>query len=250
MNPQATIDSTDDEFTGADAEMARRLLTLNRAPRPALLARVRAIPGQAAPVVTRTRRPRLAWVAIAAALLLAGLVLVSPPLRATLGVLGERIGDVYLSITDRLPDTGRVVVHDYTWVTPDQAPFPFGLPQYVPEGWTMDGQIGINHLRAEASDDILVRWTRPDHPHIFMSVYPLSGEPAETLIGANSYREIAINGRPAVIVQGGWDSDTREWGHPDVTTVLWTVGELQYTLWSAGADVPEAELVRMAESVP
>jgi len=171
-------------------------------------------------------------------------------LRAALGVVGERIGDLYLSVTDRLPDTSRVEVQDYRWVAPDQVSFDFLVPRYAPQGWTLDPEVGVGHLRGDDTNDVLVRWTGPGQAHIFMSVWPpADGQAANMLIGTDSYQEIEINGRPSAIVKGVWNSDTGEWERVERhSAVVWAIDRVQYVLWCATPDLPDEELIRMAES--
>jgi type VI protein secretion system component VasF len=96
------------EVRDADARMAQRLARRQDEPSAALLARVRAMPRQE-PARPR-RMPRLVWAAAAILLLAVRLTMASPSIRATLGVIQDAIGDVYLAITDRLSDDSERVV--------------------------------------------------------------------------------------------------------------------------------------------
>jgi hypothetical protein len=239
------------EFSGADAEMARRLLSLNHEPSPALVARVRAIP--TLPQEKRWQMPRWAWGLAAVTVILTLLVSISPPLRAAIARLQEAIGDVYLSVADHSPDTGDATIVEPELMSLQAAraamPFDFGLPTQAPDGWVMDQQVRVVDLGG--GPFVEISWTNPGHASVTFSVRAAlqgDGSPGETLVGPDSFRETEVNGRPAVIVTGGWDYYSQRWAWPEVTTLIWTVDDVQYSLVASSDEISEAELVDMAES--
>jgi len=251
MKKRQTLNVLEQEFSGADAEMMRHLLSLRQDPSPALVARVRAIP--AVPEQRRWPALRWAWALTAVAVMLAVLVALSPPLRAAIESLQEIIGSVYLSIADRSPDTSDATIVEPQLMTLEAAraavPFDFDHPTRGPDGWVMDEQVRVNDLGG--GPFVKIMWSNPGHAGIVFSASPAhldDGTPVSTLIGPDSFREIVIGGQPAVIVKGGWDHDSREWAWPDVTTLVWTVDEVKYSLSTASGEISEAELVTMAES--
>jgi hypothetical protein len=170
-------------------------------------------------------------------------------------VAGARlaIGKVYLTITDRSPDT-----HNATIVEPElmslqaartTVPFDFGIPGQAPDGWIMDEQVRVNDLGGGSFVEIV--WANPGHASIVFSVSAVhqhDGTPMRRLVGPDSFREIEIGGAPAVIVKGGWDRDSGEWAWLDVTTLIWTRDDVQYSLTTVGDEISETDLVTMAES--
>jgi hypothetical protein len=251
MNKQQIVYAIEEEFGGADAEMAQRLLSLRQDPSPAHVARLCAIPTR--PKQRRSQVPWWAWGLAAVTVLLTVLVSASPPLRAAIANLQETIGDVYLAITDRSPDTSDATIVEPELMSLEAAraavPFDVDLPTQVPDGWLMGEQVQVNDLGGGPFVEIL--WANPGHGNISLSAWPAhqgDGTPISTLVGPDSFREIEIGGQPAAIVKGGWDYYSREWAWMEVTSLIWTVDDVRYTLTASSDEVSEADLVTMAES--
>jgi len=181
------------------------------------------------------------------------LVSVSPPLRAAIASLQETIGNVYLVITDQSPDTSDATIIEPELMSLQAArtavPFNFGIPTQVPDGWVMDEQVRVNDLGG--GPFVEIQWANLGHGNITLSVraaYQDDGAPSGTLVGLDSFRETKVGGQPAVIVRGGWDYDSRAWAWPEVTSLIWTTGDVQYTLVTSSDEISETDLVIMAES--
>ena len=247
MNSKQKFYAVEEEFGGADAEMAHRMLSLKRDPSPALMARVRRIP-------TSSRRrvwhmPRWAWGVAAAVVLLAVLVASSPSLRAAMVSLQETIGNVYLTITDRSPDTSDATIVEPELMSLQAArtavPFYFGIPGQVPDGWVMEEQVRVNDLGG--GPYVQIEWTNPGHGNISLSAREDDGS-ASRLVGPNSFREVEVGGQPAVLLKGAWDHDSQEWMWLEVTTLIWKMDGVEYSLSASGRDLSEADLITIAES--
>ena len=247
MNNQQTPCVIEEEFSGTDAEMARRLLSLKRAPSPTLVARVRGIPTSSQRRVWHM--PRWAWGVAAAVVLLAVLVAASPPLRAAIVSLQETIGNVYLAITDRSPDTSDATIVEPELMSLEAArtavPFDFGIPSQVPDGWVMADQVPVNDLGG--GPYVQIEWTNPGHGNISLSAREDDGS-ASRLVGPDSFREVEVGGQPAVFLKGAWDHDSREWMWLEVTTLIWKMDGVEYSLSVSGHDLSETDLITMAES--
>jgi hypothetical protein len=247
MNNKQTFYAVEEEFSGADAEMAHRMLSLKRDPSPALMARVRGIP-----TLSRQRAwqmPRWAWGVAAAVVLLTVLVVASPPLRAAIVSLQETIGNVYLTIADRSPDSSDATIIEPQLMPLEAArtavPFNFGIPGQVPDGWVMEEQVRVNDLGG--GPYVQLEWTNPGHGNISLSAREDDGS-ASRLIGPDSFREVEVGGQPAVLVKGAWDHDSQEWMWLEVRTLIWKMDGVEYSLSVSGHDLSEASLVAMAES--
>ena len=247
MNSKQKFYAVEEEFGGADAEMAHRMLSLKRDPSPALMARVRRIP-------TSSRRrvwhmPRWAWGVAAAVVLLAVLVASSPSLRAAMVSLQETIGNVYLTITDRSPDTSDATIVEPELMSLQAArtavPFYFGIPSQVPDGWVMEEQVRVNDLGG--GPYVQIEWTNPGHGNISLSAREDDGS-ASRLVGPNSFREVEVGGQPAVLLKGAWDHDSQEWMWLEGTTLIWKMDGVEYSLSASGRDLSEADLITIAES--
>jgi len=253
MANQQTHYAWEEGLSDADADMARHLLTLKRDPSPALMARIHSIP--VAPQQQSWHIPRWVWgVAVPAALLVV-LVAASPPLLAAVASLQETIGKVYLTITDRAPDTSDATIVEAELMSLQAAqtavPFDFGIPSQVPEEWIMDEQVRVTDLGSGPLVEI--RWISSDDAGTGMmfsarSALQDAGSPSFRLVGQDSFQEIEISGQPAVIVRGGWDHDSREWAWPEKITLIWTVNGVEYTLSTSDREGSEAQLAAIAES--
>lgn len=251
MNNQQTPCVVEEGLSGTDADMARRLLSLKRDPSPALRARVGSIP--TSPQRQAWHIPRWAWGVTAAVALLIVIVAASPPLLAAIVSLQETIGNVFLTITDRSPDSSDATIVEPELMSLQAArtavPFDFGIPSQVPDDWIMDEQVRVTDLGS--GPFVEIRWTNNAGTGIFFSAHSAlqdDGSPNIRLVGPDSFREIEIGGQPAVIVRGGWDHGSREWAWPKVITLIWVANDVEYTLSTSDAEGAVAELVEVAES--
>jgi len=253
MANQQTRYAWEEELSDAHADMVRRLLSLKRDPSSALVARVRSIP--VSPQRQSWHIPRWVWGVAAPVALLVVLVAASPPLLAAVASLQETIGKIYLTITDRAPDTSDATIVEPELMSLQAAraavPFDFGIPSQVPEDWIMEEQVRVTDLGS--GPFVEIRWINSDDAGTEMmfsarSALQEDGSPSFWLVGQDSFREIEISGQPAVIVRGGWDRDSREWAWPEVMTLMWAMNGVEYTLSTSDAEGSEAKLVTIAES--
>lgn len=247
MNNRQTLCVVEEEFSGADAEMACRLLSLKRTPSPSLVARVRGIPTLSQRRVWHM--PRWAWGMAAAVVLMGVLVVSSPPLRAAIISLQETIGNIYLTIADYSPDSSDATIIEPQLMSLEAArtavPFDFGILGQVPDGWVMEEQVRVNDLGG--GPYVQIEWTNPGHGNISLSAREDDGS-ASRLIGPNSFREVEVGGQPAVLLKGAWDHDSQEWMWLEVRTLIWKMDGVEYSLSASGHDLSEANLMAVAES--
>jgi len=252
MSNQRTASAYDQDSSAIEPEMARRLMSLKRDPSPALVARVRSI--ASSPHQEAQHSARWTWAAVAVVLTLVVGVAAAQPLRAAMGSLAQTIGRIYLTITDRSPNTSDATIIEPELMSLESArtavPFEFGVPSQVPSGWQMDEQARVYDLGA--GPFVEITWTSLDAGvgHIFLTARAASdeGSPHSWLVGGESYRETEIGGQPAAIVAGGWDHDSREWTMSGTITLIWTVDGVEYSLCAADSEGAEAALKTMAES--
>jgi hypothetical protein len=249
MNVLGSTSVMEQEFSGTDAAMADLLSSLKQDPSPALVARVRSIPG----VRQQKRRqvPRWAWALAAAVLLFAMLVSASPALRAAIAALDITVGDITLSVADRSPDSSDATIVEPELMSLEAArgavPFAFGIPTEIPDGLVMDEQVLVNDLGG--GPFVEVQWTDPGIVGVAFSLTARQDPDLSSwLVGLDSYREIEIGGEPAALVTGGWDADSREWAWLERTMLIWTVDGVQYTLSASADNFSEADLIAIAES--
>ena len=240
------------DFSDEEIELAEQLLSLRQNPDPALKQRIRTIP-------TRQTEQRLmirqwAWA------LATGLVLIflfaSPPAQATLGQVEKIIGQIRLTVQDTYqhyaatptPINSRVMSLAEARAT---VPFKFALPTYLPDNLADETLISVTDLGIPL---VKVRWSDTSGGFIQLTAYDAYGQEnflSKTLIGTNSEEKIMINGKPAVMIRGGWDTVHQTWHHQDqITTIIWEAEGIQYRLLAYSTILPTSELIVMAQSVP
>jgi hypothetical protein len=79
------------------------------------------------------------------------------------------------------------------------APFKFAIPAYVPAGFQLQNNVDIY------SDSIFLFWTNEEGDDILLQVETEHGQ--QYLTGTNAAQEIEINGQPAMLFQGTYDSN-------------------------------------------
>ncbi len=240
------------EFPPDEAELARQLLALRHQPSPALQRRVQAIPRQkAARVMSRH------LVGGVVALLVMALLFVSPPVEATLDEVQAIIGQIHLIVRSVWPKpiaTETVTPLETELMTLAEAkarlPFDFTLPAYVPDSLNRTGdKVAVAKL---AIPMVKMEWRDSEGGFVQLTAAASSqkNQLTYTVVGPDSQETLLINGQEAVLVRGGWDSESRTWSHQDrLLMLLWTVRGVQYRLLSFSRMVSPAELIAMAESI-
>jgi hypothetical protein len=220
---------------------------LRQTPSPALQRRVQAIPQR------RQFVPR-SLVGAAIAVVVAALLFISPPVKATLDEVQKVMGQIHLTVRSVWPKpTATVVLIESVAMSLAEAqamlPFDFALPAYIPGSLMVTGdEVFVTQL---ATPRVKVQWRDAEGGFVQLSAHAVDtvNNPFQTLVGPESSQTVLINGQEAVLVRGSWDEDSRTWSHQErVTTLIWTTNSVQYRLLSF-SNLPLAELMAMAESV-
>jgi hypothetical protein len=241
--------STVEEFQGAEAELAQQLFDLRQEPGSALQQRVRTIPERKSGGIRFI--PRLAWGL--AALLVVGLLFISPPATATLGQVEQWIGHVQLTIQDTYQSTRASTLVESVQMSLAEArtavPYPFGIPTYLPAELEQAVVVSVIQLDLPI---VKLYWPGQSGGSVQLTAHPFSSVnlTSQTLVGANSHEAVQVNGQPAAVVYGAWNATSQTWSHQtEITTLIWADNGIQYRLLAASTGLDEAELVKMAESV-
>ncbi|MCK6630217.1 MAG: hypothetical protein L6R45_34200 [Anaerolineae bacterium] len=238
------------EFSPEEAEIARQLFSLRQSPGVELQRRIEAIPQPPARPAGVTPRPLLGGLA---ALLVAALLFISPPVQATLDEVQKMMGQIPVIVRTVWPQpVETVVVLETEPMSLAQAqaamPFDFALPAYLPVGLTGDTE----HIQVAQSPVAMVKmvWRDAENGFVQLSVYAAGPENVQTLVGPESSETIQLNGQEALLVRGGWDRQSRIWsGQAGLITLFWTVNGIRYRLLAYSEVVSLDELVAMAESI-
>jgi hypothetical protein len=71
------------------------------------------------------------------------------------------------------------------------------------------------------------------------------------IVGEGALEEITLNGRPAVIQRGGWNSDTQQYDFSMAVTIIqWKYDENTIYSLTDSRRLSLDELIRIAESIP
>ncbi|MEW6404618.1 MAG: DUF4367 domain-containing protein [Chloroflexota bacterium] len=155
---------------------------------------------------------RLGWVAL---LLFAGLAAFSQPVRASIlsairyiaGFVVEERDSV--STANAEPTPVSPGDHDDPVRTLEDLPYKLSMPAYVPNGFTFENKMDVENESA------LMRWLNAAGDEILMLVDTEHGQ--HYLAGTAGAQEIEINGKPALLIQGGYDT-VQEWD-PDLKMI-------------------------------
>lgn len=238
------------EFSPEEAEIARQLFSLRQSPGVELQRRIEAIPQPPARPAGVTPRPLLGGLA---ALLVAALLFISPPVQATLDEVQKMIGQIPVIVRTVWPQPVEAVVtletEAMSLVEARAAiPFDFALPTYLPAGLTGD----MEQVQVAWSPLAMVKlvWRDAENGFVQLSIYAAGPENVQALVGPESSETVQINGQEALLVRGGWDRQSRTWNGQDrVITLFWTVNDVRYRLLAYSEVVSLDELVAMAESI-
>lgn len=153
--------------------------------------------------------------------------------------------------------------------------FEIHVPTWAPEGFTFENKIcGIDEL----SDFAGLYWKGPEKDSgiqimasnlrwfdVSMQKYKVGPPSLGLPVAPGSYKEVQVNGQPAVLVRGDWDGsrmvsvappdpklDTNQqvdakWNKNLALQLFWVEGETMYSLYTP-AKVSVEDLIRMAES--
>ena len=237
-----------EEWERSETQMAQALYDLRQEPGAGLYRRLEGIPEQ------RPRhKARLVWVT-AAALLMAAVLGVSPAVRATIDEVVERVGQVYLTVADKLPYRDGATTVEPVTMSLEEAQaavsFNFGVPAVLPPGYVLD-RVAVWMPNETVGQVVKMTWSRPEGGLLELGVHAYDeSEPIHTVVGLASLETVQVNGHDAALVRGGWDSDTGRWGYQDQTvTLIWQDGGVQYSLLAHPELGSVDELVLVAESI-
>jgi hypothetical protein len=200
---------------------------------------------------------RLAFTAIALALAVATLFAVSPQARAAFLALIEEIGGIDFVVTEEYPGSGgRVETVPSEVVSLEEArqrlPYTFGLPTWVPEGYTLQSEVELLSTDGtESRNDVTLIWENEIGSRIYLYVRP-GGEGRSWIVGPEGVEEVTLNGEPAALIRGAWNAHTKEYDlDPSMLQLTWEQDEVQYNLtYFTSSDFSDADAIRMAESIP
>ena len=104
------------------------------------------------------------------------------------------------------------------------APFSFAMPQYLPSGFVLSQDFAI----AQSKQWVLLHWSGNQVYEISMLV-EIYDKALVLSTAQNSAVETTVNGQPALLVRGGWTSDS-VWNDKKGLELQWLKDGLRYDL--------------------
>lgn len=180
----------------------------------------------------------------------------SGPARAGMLELIKRIGGFNIEELETAPTIPpNPTVYYYTPQPLPGAlqnlPFKFGMPAYIPDGYTLNNDIVV----AESKTWVSLKWINRKGQEISMLVQ--QDWDMKLPAGVGGAEEIQINGEPALLLRGWWSADgSGKWdANRNVLQLYWRHGDLIYSFdfsnlpLNSYKDVYIQELIWVAESL-
>jgi hypothetical protein len=136
-------------------------------------------------------------------------------------------------------------------------PSPIALPAYVPQGYERRGDVSLTTF-ADPDMPLLttifldVTWETQNGNVFVLSIRHCSSglENCRWVVGEGALEEITLNGRPAVVLRGGWNYDTRQYDFSFPAAIEWKYDEKTIYSLTGSQGISLDELIRIAESIP
>ncbi len=176
----------------------------------------------------------------------------SPSVRAQLQEWTGVIGGVLFTSTGDYPgEDGPVTIIPGEEMSLVEArailPFVIDLPTSIPEGYSLEEKVSI--LRFEDGiERVYIHWSAPEKALLELEIEN-TAEP-KWLLGPESIEEVLVHGKPAALVQGGWNSDTKQWDNLDTLTLYVPHNGQTYIFIAREDDISVEKLLFIAESLP
>lgn len=133
-------------------------------------------------------------------------------------------------------------------------PAPIQLPTYVPQRYERLADMQF-YIWSEDSSTLTIIWEKREEDILVgmislnIAPCPSSSTSCGMIVGEGALEEIALNGKPAAVVRGGWNYDTKEYDLSLDTAIQWRYDENTVYRISSYA-IPLEELIKIAESIP
>jgi hypothetical protein len=129
--------------------------------------------------------------------------------------------------------------------------FTIPRPAWLPENFSLDGAMQIAGPAGDhpALTQVNLRYAGPSTGGVLMlDVFSTLSMQGGVVVAAAAVRDVTVGGRPAVYVRGTWNND--RWVDSASDQMLsWSDAEYTYVLSASGADITQADMLRIAGSV-
>jgi hypothetical protein len=123
-----------------------------------------------------------------------------------------------------------------------QLPFVFGLPAWMPEGFTRQDEVeAVLPTHSSQYAAVTLTWLSADEDVITLRA-SVNARAGSQLAGAGTTEQVRVNGQPATLTRLGLKSAPRG------LSLSWNQNGAAYALTTSGEALSVEELLRMAES--
>jgi hypothetical protein len=199
-----------------------------------------------------------AWIFLLAVL---GFALgVSPRVRGAALELIQEVGGLRFMETSNYPggDEGGEIV-DSMQVSLDEVrlifPGTISLPTFIPAGYSLDPEVELIDFQDGDLPIAIVNWeANPDGKRRSLRLQiiykPEDVQNLAEVVGEGVIEEITINGKPAALLGGGWNYDTRSYD-PDIPSlrIRWVYDERTICELNGSEAMEPEVLIENAESI-
>jgi hypothetical protein len=133
--------------------------------------------------------------------------------------------------------------------------FPFGVPTWKPDGFTMNDKVSISSLfKGSRTPHVRMYWSHPDKRHFELSIHPCKNVPnivyGPHSVEAGELVEIQVNGQPAVLINQlhSYRPSTGETFVIERPCLIWMIDYVEYELYCSNNVLSTEEMIRIAES--
>ena len=191
---------------------------------------------------------------LACAFLLAAFFAFSKPARASVLDWIKHVAGFIVQENDSLPIYGDEVIifpeaHNSLATVLENAPFEFAMPTYVPDGFHLEDNVDV------FSDSVFLRWMNSIGDEILIQVETDHGQ--QYMTGTGAAQEIQVNDQPAMLVEGGYDTNNNWDPDRKMINIVQRRGQIIYWLIyikTSEGELDHAliteELSRMMGSIP
>jgi len=183
----------------------------------------------------------------------------SSTVRAGVINLIEEIGGLQFEVTINYPGSPEedVTIIEPEYLSLEEArsrfPSPIRLPTHVSQGFERLAEVQY-YIWSDDTSTLTVIWEKREGDTLVgmisldIAPCPSSSTSCGMIVGEGALEEITLNGKPAAVIRGAWNYDTKEYDLSLDTAIQWRYDENTVYRISSHA-ISLDELIKMAESI-
>lgn len=136
-------------------------------------------------------------------------------------------------------------------------PSPIALPAYVPKEYQRRDAVSLTTFADPGTPSFTtifldITWETKGGNVFILSIRHCSSglENCRWVVGEGAIEEITLKDRPAVVLRGGWNYDTKQYDFSLPAVIEWKYDENTIYSLTGSQSLSLAELIKIAESIP